>query len=147
MDSNIFYYHLLDDKTYGPKATAILRRIEEGEEAATSVIVISELVSLFEYRKLQLNKSGFTEDRKKKLIEAFDAAIKGFHELLASLPQLRKLECSWLDALKAFDYREEFRSGFNDCLNMAIMERNKITEIYSYDKAFDSVPWLNRKQE
>lgn len=56
VDSNFFYYHFLQDKVQGPRATEIVRRIRNGEAAATSVIVVSELTSLFEIRIMQTER-------------------------------------------------------------------------------------------
>jgi len=34
----------------------------------------------------------------------------------------------------------------NYVTNVAVMERNNVSGIYSFDKAFDNIPWLKRKE-
>jgi len=147
VDSNIFYYHLLQDRVYGSRATRILRRIRDGEAAAISVIVLSELVSLFEFRMLQTRKrEDVSQKERERIAERFEKSISDLHDLVTKLVHLEKLDCTWDDALKAFTYRSEYKLGFNDATNLAVMERNEISNIYSFDKAFDKVPWLKRKE-
>jgi len=146
VDSNIFYYHLLQDKVYGSSATSIICRIRDGEATATSVIVLSELISLFEFRILQTHRrEDLLQTEKEYITERFEKAISNLHDLFTTLAYLEKLDCTWSDALKAFTYCSEYKLGFNDAINLAVMERNNISEICSFDKAFDNVPWLKRK--
>lgn len=146
VDSNIFYYHLLQDKVHGSRATGIMRRIRNGEAATTSVIVLSELTSLFEFRVIQIRRrEDLSQTEKEYSAERFKKSISNLHDLIATLVHLEKLDCAWDDALKAFTYSSEYRLGFNDAVNLAVMERNSISNIYSFDKAFDNTPWLKRK--
>lgn len=146
MDSNIFYYHLLQDKVYGPRATGIIQRIKNGESATTSVIVLSELISLFEFRIIQTRRrKDLSQKEKEYTLKRFEKSVSHFHDLIRALVHLEKLDCTWDDALKAFIYRSEYKLGFNDATNLAVMERNNISNIYSFDKAFENVPWLRRK--
>lgn len=146
VDSNIFYYHLLQDKIHGPRATGIIRRIRNGEEAATSIIVLSELTSLFEFRIMQTRKrKDISQAEKGYITERFEKSLSDLHDLITTLAHLEKLDCTWDDTLKAFTYRSEYKLGFNDATNLAVMERKSISNIYSFDKAFNNVPWLRRK--
>jgi len=146
VDSNIFYYHLLQDKVHGPRATNIIRRIKDGEATATSVIVISELISLFEFRIMQTRRrEDLSQAEKEYITEHFEKSISDFCDLITTLIHLEKLDCTWNDALKAFTHRSRYGLGFNDASNVAVMERNKISDIYSFDKAFDNIHWLKRK--
>lgn len=146
VDSNIFYYHLLQDKEHGASATDILNRIKEGEESATSVIIVSELVSLFEFRILQTQKRRELSQSERNFVKSrFEEAISSFYDLISSLAFLTKLDCNWDDAIKAYRYRTKYRLDFNDALNVAVMERNGIGHLYSFDKAFDKVPWIKRE--
>jgi len=146
VDSNIFYYHLLQDKVHGPRATGIIRRIRNGEATTTSVIVLSELTSLFEFRVIQIRRrEDLSQTEKEYSAERFKKSISNFHNLITTLVHLEKLGCTWDDALKAFTYRSEYGLGFNDAVNLAVMERNNISNIYSFDKTFDNIPWLKRK--
>jgi len=146
VDSNIFYYHLLQDKVHGSRATSIIRRIRNGEPAATSVTVLSELINLFEFRIIQVRKrEDLPQAEKEYTIERFEKAVSNFHDLITTLAHLEKLDCMWSDVLKAFIYRSEYKLGFNDATNLIVMERNNISNIYSFDKAFDNISWLKRK--
>ena len=146
VDSNVFYYHLLQDKEHGESATNILNTIKEGEESAISVIIISEFVSLFEFRILQTQKRGdLSQGEKDFVIGRFKEAISSFYDLISSLASLRKLDCNWDDVIRAYTYRTKYRLDLNDALNVAIMERNGIDHLYSFDKAFDNVPWIKRE--
>ena len=146
VDSNIFYYHLLQDKVYGASATEVIRRIRDGEEAATSVIVLSELMSLFEYRMIQTaRRKDLSEGEKAYITERFKKSMSGLSDLIMTLTHLEKLDCVWEDALKAFKYGAEYGLGFNDAAILAAMERKNISNVYSFDKAFVSVLWVRRR--
>ncbi|MFQ6074631.1 MAG: type II toxin-antitoxin system VapC family toxin [Candidatus Bathyarchaeia archaeon] len=146
IDSNIFYYHLVQDKTYGPNATGIIGRVRDGEPAATSVIVVSELMSLFEFRILQIHRrDDLSSAQKALLIKRFESAMSSFYDLITSLVHLDKLGCAWDEALEAFVHMLDYGLDFNDALNVAVMKRNNIQSLYSLDKAFDRVPWLKRR--
>jgi len=146
VDSNIFYYHLLQDKAYGLRATGIIRRIRNGEAAATSVIVLSELTSLFEFRILQtLKRKDLPQTEKETICQRFEKSASSLRDLVTTLVHLKKLGCAWDDALKAFTYKIEYKLGFNDAVNLAVIERNGISNMYTFDKSFDNVPWLGRK--
>ena len=47
IDSNVFVYHMAEDPRYGDTATEIIERIENGEEAATSTLVILRACGIF----------------------------------------------------------------------------------------------------
>ena len=146
VDSNVFYYHLLQDRDHGSKATSIVRRIRDGEESVTSIIVVCRLASLFEYRIFQARRSGDLPQAKKDcIVECFEKSISLLYDLLKALAHLEKLDCSWDETAKAFAYRSEYGMDFNDAVNLAIMEKNDISNIYSFDKSFDGVPWLERR--
>ena len=146
VDSNIFYYHLLQDRVHGPRATGIIRRIRDGEAAATSVVVISELICLFEFRIMQTQRrEDLSQAEKEYVTERFEKSVFGCRDLVIALVHLEKLDCKWDDVLKAFIYRSKYGLGFNDAVNVAVMERKNISGVYSFDKALDSVPWLKRK--
>jgi len=145
VDSNVFYYHLLQDKQHGSRAASIIRRIRDGEEASTSVIVLSELTSLFEFRIAQARRSQELPQAKRTyVIQCFEKSISLLHDLLISLAHLKKLGCGWDETAKAFTFRPMYEMDFNDALNLAIMERHGISNIYSFDRCFDRVPWVTR---
>lgn len=145
VDTNIFYYHFLQDRVYGPKSTEIIRRIGRGEAAATSVTVIGELVTLFEFRIMQTNKrKDISPEEKRRIVGRFRDATSDFHDLIDCLVHLEKLPSTYGDAQRAFALMQEHGLGFNDAVNLSIMERANITDIYSFDGDFDKIPGLNR---
>ena len=145
VDSNIFYYHLLQDRDHGPRSTGIIRRIRDGEEAAISTVIVSELASLFEFRILQARRDrDLTEARRRYVIERFGRAVTALHDLVTGLAHLRKLGCGWDQANRAFELRSAHRLDCNDALNAAILEKNDISSIYSFDSSFDRIPWVQR---
>jgi predicted nucleic acid-binding protein len=146
VDSNVFYYHFLQDEVQGPISTEIIQRIKRGESATTSVIVISELISLFEFRILQSKKrKDISSVEREYIIEQFDKSVINFQKLLDNLVHLEKVSCTFEDARRAFLLMPQYNLGYNDCVNLSIIEREKIKNIYSFDKDFDRVPWLSRK--
>ncbi len=90
-------------------------------------------------------REDLSQAEKEHIAERFRKSVSNFHGLITTLVHLEKLDCTWDAALKAFTYRSEYKLGFNDAINLAVMERNNISNIYSFDKAFDNVPWLKRK--
>jgi len=147
VDSNVFYYHFLQDKAYGPSATGIIRRIRNGEASATSVVVVSELVSLFEFRIMQADRrKDISQEEKAYITDRFKDAISDFQHLLDNLVHLDKLSCSFEDAQRAFPLMSKHDLEFNDSLNLSIIERENIPGVYSFDKAYGRIPWLTRKQ-
>lgn len=51
IDSNVFIYVLTEDAKYFETAKAILHRVERGEEAITSTLVLEETLVFLEVRK------------------------------------------------------------------------------------------------
>ena len=148
VDSNIFYYHLVHDRDHGPKATGILRRIRDGEESVTSTVVVSEVAGLFEFRILQTRRrQDLSQSERDGLVKRFEESLSYLYDLLKGLAHLEKLGCTWDETTKAFSYREEYGMDFNDGVNLAIMERNGIEDIYTFDKSFDRVPWVTRRDD
>ena len=145
VDSNIFYYHLLQDRDHGPQSTGIIRRIRDGEEAAISTVIVSELASIFEIRILQARRNrDLTQARRGYVIKRFEGAVPALHDLVTSLAHLRKLGCGWDQAARAFELRSTYRLDYNDALKAAIMEKNDISDVYSFDASFDRIPWVHR---
>ncbi len=128
VDSNIFIYHMADDPNYGEAATRILKRIEEGEEAATSTLIISQVCGYLRWKR--------RED-----------AIPAFLDFLRSLPSLRKVETSFDDLLEAKSTLLKLGLSWrmwDDLVVASQMRKLKISEIYSNDKDFDHIPWVKR---
>ena len=126
IDANVFIYVLVKspEKDYQISQT-ILRRIENGEETATSLAVIQEVVDWLEYN-----------NRKKE--------ARSFLTAANSYLTMNKLNTTWNDFLTALDDMDEHNIDFVDALTLQTMKKNKINEIYSNDKDFDRVKTIER---
>ena len=125
MDSNVFVYSLAADPAYGETAKAILSRIEQGEQAATSTLVVNQVVSYLGWKKKA-------------------SSIPHFLEFLQSLPSLSKTETTFADYVEAKKRSDEKWSLFDDYVIARQMERLNLTEIYSNDSDFDNIEHIKR---
>jgi predicted nucleic acid-binding protein len=126
VETNIFLYVMTAHPEFGPLAKAILERIDSGEEAATSSLVIAEVCAWLEYHK------------KKNEVGTFLSAVDSY-------PSLRKFETTYTDEQRAAELERSYpRLEFFDRVYLAQMERLKLTEIYSNDRAFDRVKGIKR---
>ena len=126
VETNIFLYVITAQPAFGPVAKRILERIDSGEGAVTSSLVIAEVCAWLEYHK------------KKPEVGTFLDAVESY-------PSLRKSETTYTDELRAKDLARSYpRLEFFDRVYLAQMERLKLTEIYSNDRAFDSVRGIKR---
>jgi len=126
VDANVFIYVLVKSpkKDY-EISKKILERIENGEEAATSLAIIQEVVDWLEY------------NNRKKEIRSFLTAINSYLTM-------NKLQLIWNNFLPALEDMYEKQIDFVDSLTLQIMKQNKISEIYSNDKDFDRINWTKR---
>ena len=127
VDSNVFVYHLADDPAYGGRARSILKGIQEGEEAVTSTLVISQVCGYIKWKK--------RADR-----------IPAFLSLLGSMPSMSKAETTFSDFAKARDKIGEKGDwkAWDDYVIAAQMERVGADEVYSNDPDFDSMEGVRR---
>ena len=128
VDSNVFVYHLAADMAYGKRATAILKSIEDGEEAATSTLAAIQVCSYLKWKKAH-------------------EAIPSFLALLKSLTTLKKYETTILDFEEAKRIQSDLKLSWlywDNALIAAQMKRLGITEIYSNDGDFDKFPQIKR---
>jgi predicted nucleic acid-binding protein len=126
VETNIFLYVITAHPEFGLVARRILERVSSGEEAATSSLVIAEVCAWLEYRK------------KKTEVDAFLSAVDSY-------PSLRKSETTYADEQRAKELEPYYpRLEFFDRVYLAQMERLKLTEIYSNDRAFDRVKGIKR---
>ena len=126
IETNIFLYIITANPEFGLIAKRILDRVYSGEEAATSSLVIAEVCAWLEYHK------------KKILVEEFLSAVDSY-------PILQKYETTYADMQRAKELAPTYRRlQFFDRVYLAQMERLKITEIYSNDRAFDKVKGIKR---
>ena len=129
LDTNIFIRHLTqDDPDKGRRAFALFKKIQAGEvTVTTSETVIAELVYVLSSARLyHLGR----EDIRTRLYP------------LLSLPGL-KLPSRRL-YLRALDLYAAYPIDFEDALIVAQMERQKITEVYSFDRGFDQIQGITR---
>lgn len=126
VETNIFLYVINADSDFGPTAKRILDRIESGEEAVTSSLVIAEVAAWLQYRKKK-------------------SEITTFLSIIDSYLTLHKCETIYTDEVRANDLQRSCpRLEFFDRVYLAQMERLKLTEIYSNDQAFDKVKGIKR---
>ena len=126
VDANVFIYILVKSpkKDYEISKN-ILKRIENGEETATSLAVIQEVVDWLEY------------NNRKKEVRSFLTAVNSYLTM-------NKLLITWENFLAALNDVDKHNIDFVDALTIQTMLKNKITEIYSNDKDFDRVQWIKR---
>ena len=127
VDANVFIYHLASDPKFGKTAEEILRRIEDEEQAATSTLVISQVASYLKWKKKA-------------------SVIPNFMDFLQSLPNLTKMETSFMDFVESrkIEQRANGTAAWDDLVIASQMRRNKLDEIYSNDSDFDDIPGIRR---
>jgi len=126
VDTNVFIYEVIQSpKRDYEIADRILGRIQNGEEAVTSLQVIQEVVDWFHY------------NRRRKESGTFILALNSYLSLV-------KLAASWDNFVSVVDYMNKKQISFVDSLTLQIMKENGITEIYSNDKDFDRITWVKR---
>ena len=126
VDANVFIYVLVKSpKEDYEISKGILKRIENGEETATSLAIIQEVVDWLEY------------NNRKKEVRSFLTAVNSYLTM-------NKLAVPWDSFLAAQDDVDKHKIDFVDALIVQTMAKNKISEIYSNDKDFDRVPSIKR---
>ena len=127
LETNIFLRHLREDHAdFSPRATALLRRIEEGElKVRTSDTVVFETV--------------FTLERSyKQSKEAIREAFLPLIELPGIvLPGKRRFR-------QVFTYYIDRNIPFADAYHAVLMESLRLTRIVSFDRDFDRIPTVER---
>jgi len=126
VETNIFLYVITAHPDLGLTAKEILKRIELGEQAMTSSLVVAEVCAWLEYHGM------------KDKIDAFFKALESY-------PTLKKCETTYEDELKAEELKSRYSYlEFFDRVYLAQMLRLKLTEIYSNDRGFDKVTGIKR---
>jgi predicted nucleic acid-binding protein len=115
VDTNVFIYSMTRHPKFGVTATKILKRIEEGERAATSTLVLCEIAWVLE----SMGKQGL---------------IKPCLEKIVSFRALRIVEFDSDDLLVGANNVARFGLDFNDGVNLSVMTRLGISEAYSNDQ-------------
>lgn len=133
LDASVFLHAYLKPSRKVPddvevikrKAKAIVKRIEDGEEALTSLVHISEIANIL----------GARAD-----LETTCDIISG----LLDLPNLNVAEPSKKLYESAVEESRSYRIGVNDALAWILMKREDISEIYSFDGDYDRIEGLKR---
>lgn len=115
VDTNVFIYSLTAHPAFGPSAKRILERIEGGEEAATSTLVLLEVAWVLE----AMGRQGDIEAALAKIF---------------SYKSLNVLEVGQDDLLIGASNMATYKVDFNDGVNLALMAKQGISEIYSNDQ-------------
>jgi len=134
VDANIFLRHLLnDDPVKSPACFALIQSIEQGHVTAwTSELVIAELVWVLSSRQLY----NLPRERIRSLLLPLI--------LLILLPHLRVPRKRLY--VRVFDLYVSRPIDFIDAYHAALLEHRGETELFSYDRDFDRVPGLTRRE-
>lgn len=130
LDTNIIIRHVTgDSQELSQKARRILKRVESGKiRATTSESVIAECVFVLSSRSLY--------NLPRPHIRTILTVILSFKGL--KLPYKRMYK-------RALDLYVAHSFDFADALFIAHMERQHITDIYSFDRDFDRVEGVKRR--
>jgi len=114
VDTNVFIYSITGHPKFGEDARHILKRIEEGEEAVTSTLVLCEVSWVLE----AMGRQGDIKSILEKILSFGSLEIVGFDAD---------------DLLVGASNMEFYGVDFNDGLNVAVMTRIGVSEVYSND--------------
>ncbi len=115
VDTNVFIYTVTAHPRFGKIAKNILERIEEGEAAITSTLVLCEVAWVLEAMGSQ-------------------GDIKPTLEKIMSYQTLDVIDFSGDDLLMGANNMSAENIDFNDGVNLALMMRLGISEVYSNDQ-------------
>jgi predicted nucleic acid-binding protein len=115
VDTNVFVYVITAHPAFGPAARRILERIEAGEEALTSTLVLCEVAWVLE----AMGRQGDINPTMEKIL---------------SYKSLRVVDFGVEDLVMGSVNLTNYRIDFNDGVNLAVMERNGVKEVYSNDE-------------
>ncbi|MCK4474742.1 PIN domain-containing protein, partial [Candidatus Bathyarchaeota archaeon] len=74
VDTNVFIYSITDHPRFGEKAKRILKRIEEGEEAVTTTLVLCEISWVLE----AMGRQGDIKSTLEKILSYKNLEVVGF---------------------------------------------------------------------
>jgi len=114
IDTNIFIYSAINHPRFGKIAKHILQRVEGGEETVTSTLVLCEVSWVLE----AMGRQGDVKPTLEKILSYKNLKIVGFDsdDLIVGAQNMY---------LYAID--------FNDGVNVAVMSRSGLFEVYSND--------------
>lgn len=115
VDANVFIYALTAHPLFGKVARGILKRIEEGESAVTSTLVLCEVAWVLE----AMGRQGEITPALEKVLSYRSLEVVGFDsdDLLLGASNMSSLGVD-----------------FNDGVNLVLMMRRGISEVYSNGK-------------
>ncbi|MDI7277446.1 MAG: type II toxin-antitoxin system VapC family toxin [Anaerolineae bacterium] len=131
LDANILLRHLTnDDPASGRACLALMRAIEQGEiRAWTSDLVIAEVVFVLSSKKL------CNLDR------------ETIRDLLLPLINLPGLKIAHKRLYRrVFALYTTLPIDYVDAFHAALMEKQRTREVFSYDRHFDRVPGIERRE-
>jgi len=114
VDTNVFIYSVTGHPCFGEKAKRILKRLERGEEAVTSTLVLCEVSWVLE----AMGRQGDIKSALEKILSFKSLEVVGFDAD---------------DLLVGANNMELYGVDFNDGLNVAVMTRIGVSEVYSND--------------
>ncbi len=115
VDTNVFVYAITAHPVFGGTAKIILDRIEEGESAITSVLVLCEVAWVLE----GMGRQG---------------EIKPTLEKIMSYSTLEVMRFGEDDLMVGANLMTRENVDFNDGVNLSLMMRSGVNEVYSNDK-------------
>lgn len=127
VDTNIILRFILnDDPSLSPKARVIFEKITRGEiKTFISLLTISEIIFTLE-RSYKIPKVG--------IVKSFSQIFK-LTDLTVEKQELVE---------QALVYYVEKNISFPDAYHVALMQKKKIKQIYSFDEDFDKFPKIER---
>jgi len=133
LDANVFIYAFLkarhrlkaEDQAVKEAAQSIVSRVSKGERVLTTVVHMSEVFN-------------FVEDWL-----PIDEALK-LEEGLLSNDAIEADAVDREEYISSIDLAKENSMGLNDGLAVSVMEKNGISEIYSFDKHFEKIKGIKR---
>jgi predicted nucleic acid-binding protein len=115
VDANVFIYAAAGHAKFGKVAERILKRIQDGESAMTSTLVLCEVAWVLE----AMGRQG---------------EIKSALEKIMSFKSLEVVDLDCDDLLVGAHNMRSEGVDFNDGVNLALMMRLGVSEVYSNDK-------------
>ena len=131
VDTNIFIRHLTQDNTVqSPACTALFEQAEQNQVSlTTSESIITEVVNVLSGKSL------------------YDFPRPQIQSVLTALITLLGMKLPKVAVYKrALALYAQENIDFPDCLAVAHMEQEKLSELYSYDRDFDRFEQITRRE-
>ena len=133
VDASVFVHAFLKprrklqphEKLIKESAKSIVRRINEGEKVAVTVVQLAEIANLLESH----------------LPRELAAQVE---EFLVRAPNVSVLTVDRRICSKALAVSAEHDVGLSDAIAYVVMQAEGIAEIYSFDRDFDGLPGIRR---